>query len=242
MTRDVAAQAVHERLEHLAAGMPQPDLDAGWAALAAQLEPPVAQVIPLRRPRHRRIVVLGVAAAMLAASGAFAMVRHGGDEAEGSPGRSSATAPLFLRVGPRVHPPFMGPPPAGDGTGPSRASAGQHDGTTPPADDRPSSSAGSSGGTSAGSTQHGNTHPFHHDAADDTDHGTGNDGTHDDNGQGNDTGGQDSQGQDSQGGSGSSGGAGNDQGSAGGQASGRGAHPGAGGQSQSQGGGHGPNA
>jgi hypothetical protein len=249
MTRGVSAQAVHERLEHLAAGMPQPDLDAGWAALAAQLEPPVAPVIALRRRRHRRTVVLGVAAAMLAASGAFAMVRHGGDEAQGSPARSGATAPPFLRVGPHSHRPFVGPPAADDGTPPSHPSTGQHDGKTTPTGGQPSSSSDSPRDTSAGSTQHEDTHPFHHDAADDTDHGTGNDGTHDDNGQGNDAGGQDSQGQDSQGDGGSGGGSGNDQGSAGGQASGRATHPGdnglgsgAAGQRHAQGGGHGPNA
>ena len=38
MTRDVAAQAVHERLEHAVSSMPAFDVDAGWAALASQLD------------------------------------------------------------------------------------------------------------------------------------------------------------------------------------------------------------
>ena len=49
MTRDPAAQAVHERLENLVADMHEPDIEAGWAALVAQLEPPPAPVVPLRR-------------------------------------------------------------------------------------------------------------------------------------------------------------------------------------------------
>jgi hypothetical protein len=237
MTRDVAAQAVHERLEHLASSMPEPDLDAGWAALAAQLEPPVAPVIPLRRPRHRRAVVLGVAAAMLLASGALAMVRHGGG-AQGSSERSGRARPSLLRLGPRVHPPFAGPP-ADHRSAPSNDVGGHQDhrgGGTVSSGGQPSSSD-PSGGTSSGST-HGGTHAFHHDSPDDTDHGTGNDGTHDDNGQGNDAQGQDSQGQGSQGNEGSSGGAGNDHGSASGQASGRGTHS----EGQGHSGGHGPNA
>ncbi len=37
MTRDASAQAVHERFEHLVATMPEPDVEAGWSALVAQL-------------------------------------------------------------------------------------------------------------------------------------------------------------------------------------------------------------
>ena len=65
MTRDASAQAVHERLEHVVATMPEPDVEAGWAALVAQLEPPVAPVVPLHRPRPYKAIVLGVAAAIL---------------------------------------------------------------------------------------------------------------------------------------------------------------------------------
>jgi len=239
MTRDVAAQAVHERLEHLAAAMPQPDLDAGWAALAAQLEPPVAPVIPFRRPRHRRAVILGVAAAMLIAGGAFAMVRPGADQAKGAADHTATAAPTLLRLGPHAHPPFAGPP-ADDRSGGPNPVDSDRDGGSGSADDPSTGAPGAPGDTSSGSSHHGGTHAFHHDAADDTDHGTGNDGSHDDNGKGNDANGQDPQ---DTGGGGPSAGAG----SAGGQATGRGTHgapagSGSAAAGQDQGGGHGPNA
>src|SRR3954470_13239711 len=81
--------------------------------------------------------------------------------------------------GPHVHRPFVGPP-AVPGPGPSHPVSDHHDGETTTGNHP--LSPGSSGETSSGSTHHGNTHSFHHDAADDTDHGTGNDGSHDDNG------------------------------------------------------------
>ena len=217
MTRDAAAQAVHERLEHLVATLPEPDVEAGWAALVTQLEPPVAPVVPLRRPRPRRALVLGVAAAVLIAGGALAIVRHGRDGGRPAPTPPAATAPMHVGSGPRTHQPFSGPP------------AMHHPGQPPARDGHPDGAAGPPGGsassgssrdhpsdTHTGTTHHDRTHATHHDAADDTDHGTGNDGSHDDNGQGNDVQGQDTQGN----GNGSSGGSGNDQGSGGGQGSG----------------------
>ena len=54
--------------------MPEPDVEAGWAALVAQLEPPVAPVVPLRRPRPAGDRRSAVAAAILIGGSAFAMV------------------------------------------------------------------------------------------------------------------------------------------------------------------------
>ena len=216
MTRDAAAQAVHERLEHLVAALPEPDVEAGWAALVTLLEPPVAAVVPLRRPRPRRALVLGVAAAVLIAGSALAIVRHGRDGEGPTPTHSTTTAPSHMGSGPRMHQPFSGPP-AVHHADPPPAGDGHRDSVAGPSG---STSTGSSpdhlSDTHTGTTHHDPTHATHHDAADDTDHGTGNDGSHDDNGQGNDVQGQDTQGN----GNGSSGGSGNDQGSGGGQGSG----------------------
>ena len=211
MTRDVAAQAVHERLEHFVTSMPEPDIEAGWAALVAQLEPPVAPVVPLRsRPRPRRALVLGVAAAILIGGSALAMVRHGGNHPDQhTPSQPGVTAPGRVGMGPHAHPALSGPlshhqgVPVGSGANP-KGGTGPAGGTT------------SSGGSSSGTHGNGDSHAFHHDSPSDTDHGTGNDGTNGDNGQGNNTQGQDTQG------NGSTGGSGNDQGSGSGQASNRG--------------------
>ena len=43
---DPAAVLVHERLEQAVSSMRAPDVEAGWAALAAQLEAPIAPVVP----------------------------------------------------------------------------------------------------------------------------------------------------------------------------------------------------
>jgi hypothetical protein len=220
MTRDVAAQAVHERLEHAVSSMPAFDVDAGWAALASQLDGPVAPVIPLRRRHPRRVVTLAVAAAVLIGGSALAAIRHGGAGSTFSP---IATLPAAGIVsGPHTHPAFSGAPPSPDspadagGQGPS---GGSHSSQAPPPVDQPT---GGGDGSSTGSSQ---ASPTHVDSPDDTDHGTGNDGHHDDNGQGNDTGGssgsqgdQGDQGQNTQGDRGSDGG----QGGGGGQGSGNG--------------------
>ena len=222
MTRDAAAQAVHERLESLAATMPEPDIEAGWAALVAQLEPPVAPVVPLRRsPRPRRAILLGVAAAILVGGSALAMVRHGGNDGQQTV-QPSGVAPGRALLGPHNHPSFSGPHWAKNG-GPRGSAGGHHHGTTgPPAG--PRSSNDGSGGSTSGSSDGSGTHSFHHDSPGDTDHGTGND-VHGDNGQGNNTQGQDTQGV------GSSGGSGGDQGSGASQGSGnRGTHATGGGE------------
>jgi hypothetical protein len=204
MTRDPASQAVHERLEHAVSSMPAFDVDAGWAALAAQLEPPVAPVIPLRRHRPRRVLALAVAAAVFVGGSALAMVRHGGVP-------SISIAPVAtlpgsgLVVGPHVHGAFSGAPPAPPGHVEGNGGGGGGGGGQEP------SGTGSPGGDSGGSTPSGGSGDQggsggsgapNQDSPDDTDHGSGNDGQHDDNGQGNDAQGQDSQGSGNGGGQG----------------------------------------
>ena len=214
MTRDAAAQAVHERLEHLVATLPEPDVEAGWATLVTQLQPPVAPVVPLRRPRPHRALVLGIAAAVLIAGSALAMVRRGGDGDRPAQTLPAATAPSHAGSGPRTHQPFSGPP-AVHHSDPPAAGDGHRNRTSGPSGGS-SSSGDHTTDTHTGTTHHDGAQPSHHDAADDTDHGTGNDGSHDDNGQGNNVQGQDTQGN----GNGSSEGSGNQQGSDGGQGSG----------------------
>jgi hypothetical protein len=217
MTRDVAAQAVHERLESLVATMSEPDVEAGWAALVAQLEPPVAPVVPLRRkPRPRRAIVLGVAAAIFIGGSALAMVRHGGNDGPPAPVHPPSTAPGRVGLGPHVHPSLSGPRSTHTGRPPG-STGSRHQGVAGSTTGSTSSSDRSGGATSGSSGDH-TTHPSHHDSPNDTDHGTGND-VHGDNGQGNNTQGQDGQGD------GSTAGSGNDQGSGGGQgSSNRGTH------------------
>ena len=194
MTPDPASQAVHERLEHAVSSMPAFDVDAGWAALASQLEPAVAPVIPLRRRRPRRVLALAVAAAVFVGGSALAMVRHGG-----MPSISIApvtTVPGSGLVGPHIHGAFSGAPPAPDRVGGNGGGGGGGSSQEP-------SGTGSAGGGSGGSASTGGSGDQggsggsggpNQDAPDDTDHGSGNDGQHDDNGQGNDAQGQDSQG------------------------------------------------
>jgi hypothetical protein len=223
MTREPAAQAVHERLEYLAAAMPEPDIEAGWAVLVAQLEPPVAPVVPLQR-RHRRWRggVIGIAAAVLIAGAAFAAVHQDSADQRSASAGSTVTSGHPV-VGSRAHPTLSGPPPTPH-TGPTDGSD-HHGGGTSSTDGGSTESSGGSGDAPSGPTHH-ETRPAHHDSPDDTDNGTGNDGTHDDNGQGNNT-----QGQDTQGDGNSSGGSGNEQGSGGGQGSGdRGTHGSGGGE------------
>ncbi len=218
MTRDAAAQAVHERLEHAAASSPAFDVEAGWAALAAQLEGPIAPVIPLRRRRPRRTVALAVAAAVFIGGSALAMVRH-----SGAPGLSIApvaTLPTTgLVTGPHVHDPFSGPPPVdGAPTGPDGTSGGGAAGGSPSDPTGSGSTGGSSQGGSGGGTGSGGSGAPNQDSPDDIDHGGGNDGQHDDNGGGNDASGS-GQGGGGNGGSGQGGGGNGDPGSGGGQGS-----------------------
>jgi hypothetical protein len=251
MTRGAAAQAVHERLEHLVLTMPEPDVEAGWAALVGQLDPPVAPVVRLRRrQRPWRGVVLGIAAAIVVAGAVFAAVHHGGNDERPATVGPSVTVPRPVGRGLHAHHPASEPDPRSHAQPP--ISRGYHqrvpgtgDGSSPP---------GPGSGDAPSGSRHHDTKPPHHDSPDDTDHGTGNDGTHDDNGQGNNAQGQDSQGHDTQGngnGSGNDQGSGTEQGSSdrGTHGSGEGDHPTGGGGSgddhgsagQGQGGSHGQN-
>jgi len=162
--------AVHDRLDELAAGMPVPDAEAGWAALVAKMEAP-APVVPLRRHVRRRTVSLLVAAAIVAAGSAFAAIRASSHEvrppsgAASSVGAIPSSGPVF---GPSDR--SLVPPPTSSGT-PAGTHRPSHDGT--------SSGEGSGGATgSAGTSATDDPH--------DRDHGTGNDGSHDDRGGGND--------------------------------------------------------
>lgn len=180
---DPAAVLVHERLEQAVSAMPTPDIEAGWAALAAQLDAPLAPVVPLRKPKRGRTVALAVAAALMLAGSAFAAVAHFGD------GRTDHVAPVVPRVhvpvtGPHTHAPFSGPPaatkprghPGGGGSG-SGSSSGTRTGT----------GAGSSDGGSASNSGDGvGTTSKPGDDPNDRDQGSGNDGHHDDHGGGND--------------------------------------------------------
>jgi hypothetical protein len=193
MTRDVAAQAVHERLEHAASAVSF-DVEAGWASLAAELDGPIAPVIPLRRRRPRHVLTLGVAAAILIGGAALAMVRNpGAPELSLQPAIPIVTLPSGgVVTGPHTHPAFSGAPPAPD-QAPSGTDQGTNSTNSTPGDPPSTSGSGGDGSTSQGSG--GTSDPSHVDSPDDIDHGTGNDGKHDDNGQGNDTQGHDTTGQ-----------------------------------------------
>jgi hypothetical protein len=171
MTLEPRMLAVEERLQRLASVMPSPDVEAGWAALPAQLEPPLAQVIPLRRKRFGRPIALAAAAAMLVAGSALAAVTLGG---------ADRAAPVIawsdggVWGGPHLHGGFSGPPAAAPSS--SDGSVGPATGAAHTPD------IGSDGGSDAGPGHDGTAH----DDPNDRDQGTGNDGGHDDNGGGND--------------------------------------------------------
>ena len=221
VTRDVAAQAVHERLEHFVATMPQPDVDAGWAALVVQLEPPVAPVVPLRRrPRGRRAIVLGVAAAILIGGSALAMVRHAGGGREDRPsGSPASTSPDGAVIGPHVRASL-----GGSAHRPNAPTSGHGDRNVQPGE---AGGRSITGGASVPPTDPAGSRPSQSDPPDTGGQGGGNDGGGNDQGTGNDHGTSDGQGtgndqgQDTQGnGDGSTGGSsGGDQGSGGGQGS-----------------------
>ncbi len=176
--RDAAVLAVQSRLERAVASMPTPDVDAGWAALVAQLDGPIAPVLPLRRPSRARAVALAVAAAMMIAGAAFATVGHFGDP--GVVHIAPAPPPPGLRVaGPHTHPAFSGPPAVET----PHEATGDH----PHPNDGSGSPTGPVGSVDGSGDGHGggsSTNPG--DDPNDRDQGTGNDGGHNDNGGGND--------------------------------------------------------
>src|SRR5262245_15023366 len=194
MTRDVAAQAVHERLEHLVTTMPDPDVEAGWAALVAQLEPPVAPIVRLhRRRRPRRAIVLGVAAAILIGGSALAMVRQGSGDTDHQPTSTGSTSQGPVGSEPHGHVLFSGSPPVDRPT--PRSGGGGHDGGSGGPSGGSAPSTGASGDTSSGDSSGGDdpTQSSDHDSPS-PGTGTGSDGTNDTGGQGDNSQGQDSQG------------------------------------------------
>jgi hypothetical protein len=167
--------ALHERMTAMAAGMPIPDADAGWAALVSKIEAP-AQVVPLRRHgRRRRTVSLLVAATLVLAGTAFAVTRMRTRPV--APPSGPVSAPV---VAPAAHT-FFGPsdrtvvPPP-----PGRAPAGGRNGS-PGSSGRDTGSGGHQAPTPRGDGGSSAT-----DDPNDRDHGKGNDGSHDDHGGGND--------------------------------------------------------
>jgi hypothetical protein len=169
--------AAEQRLQRMASDMSAPDVDAGWTALAAKLEPPLAQVIPLRRRSLGRPIALAAAATLLVAGVAFAAVGHDRSDAEHVAPVVSIEAPGRAFDGPHAHPPFQGPPatpnrhthvPTGDPTG----------ATEPPAKGGGSTGTEGSGDGRAAPSKH-------QDDPNDLDQGTGNDGQHNDHGGGN---------------------------------------------------------
>jgi hypothetical protein len=169
MTLEPRMLAAEERLQRLASAMPAPDVEAGWAALSAQLEPPLAKVIPLRRRRFGRPIALAAAAALLVAGSALAAVtRAGADRAEAPPVVASDGG---VWSGARLHAPFSGPP--------VRTTSTDSKGSAPRAGQTRDAAPG---GTSAPGGGAGNAQ----DDPNDRDQGTGNDGRHDDHGGGND--------------------------------------------------------
>lgn len=170
MTLEPAMLAVHERLEEMASAMPTPDVDAGWAALTAALEPAIAPVIPIRPRSHVRALAVGVAAAMLVAGAALAATTGGGDTSTGVAPIETPAVPI---AGPHLHRPFEGPPAVEVGTpGEAGGAAGGGTGEAP---------SGAAGGSTEGADA-----PEPGDDPADRDQGTGNDGAHDDQGGGND--------------------------------------------------------
>ncbi len=173
---DPAAVLVHERLQQAVSSMRAPDVEAGWAALAAQLEAPIAPVVPLRKATRGRFVAFAVAAALMAAGSAFAAVRYVGDSTTDPV--APAVPPVHASVtGPHAHAPFSGPPAE------QRPRPQHHtDGGTSPGGTSGTGAGGGSAPSPSGSGD-GTTKPG--DDPNDRDQGTGNDGQHNDHGGGN---------------------------------------------------------
>jgi hypothetical protein len=166
--------AVHERLAELAAGIPVPDPEAGWAALVAMIEAPAA-VVPLRRSARRRTFVsLLVAAAIVTAGSAFAVVRASSHDVHPPSGAVSSVG-VIPSSGPAFGPSDRSLVPPPTTTSETSGPAGPH---------RPSHGGTSSGGDVRGATGSDGTPAT--DDPHDRDHGTGNDGSHNDRGGGND--------------------------------------------------------
>jgi hypothetical protein len=172
---DPAAVLVHERLEQAVSSMRAPDVEVGWAALVAQLEAPIAPVVPLRPPARGRFVAFAVAAALMVAGSAFAAVSHVRDTPPHpiAPAVPSVHAPV---TGPHAHAPFSGPPA-------EQRPSSHHDTPVGTKHDGPSGTGDAGGAPSPGGSGDGSSKPG--DDPNDRDQGTGNDGQHNDHGGGN---------------------------------------------------------
>ena len=179
MTFEPSMLAVEERLQRLASEMPAPDMDAGWRALSAKLQPPLAQVIPLPRKSFGRPITLAAAAALLVAGSAFAAVTHGGSDAPHVAPVVPVELPDVASSGAHLHGPFTGPPVAPTETADDPAKG-------PSGDTSSTGGASGSGSTGTDGTGDGTDRTGPKDDPDDLDQGTGNDGRHDDQGGGND--------------------------------------------------------
>jgi hypothetical protein len=176
MTLEPRMLAVEERLRRMAEQLPTPDVEAGWAALSASLEPPLAKVIPLRRRSLGRPVALAAAALLVAGSALAAVTHRTGQAQHLAPAPSSIG---YVHVGPHLHEAFAGPGTSGladrPSTKPARGSTDPSGTTTAPS----GTSADGIGGTGGA----GHTKP--QDDPNDRDQGVGNDGQHNDHGVGN---------------------------------------------------------
>ena len=172
---DPAAVLVHERLQQAVSSMRAPDVEAGWAALAAQLEVPIAPVVPLRTPSRGRFVAFAVAAALMVAGSAFAAVSHVRDT-PADPITPAAPHVHASVSGPRAHAPFSGPPAV-------QRPSPHHDTPVGPKHGGTSGTGGPGGAPSPSGSGDGSSKPG--DDPNDRDQGTGNDGQHNDHGGGN---------------------------------------------------------
>jgi hypothetical protein len=99
MSPDRAA-LMHERLTRATAAVRVPDADAGWAVLLERIDGPGATVIQLRRPARPRATLLGVAAALLIAGGAWAATHGASMEGAAPVGAPGGGGPPVTARGP----------------------------------------------------------------------------------------------------------------------------------------------
>jgi hypothetical protein len=179
MTLEPSMLAVEQRLQRLASEMPPPDVEAGWAALSAMLEPPLAPVIPLRRRSFGRPIALAAAAALLVAGSAFAAVTRGDPQTHHLSPLVPIELPGVAFSGPHLHAPLSGPPAVPTKDEPGRSAKDTNVGapTAGGTSDGGSTTTDGSGATS--------DHTKAQDDPNDLDQGTGNDGQHNDHGGGN---------------------------------------------------------
>jgi len=122
--------ALHERLVLMAAGIPIPDADAGWAALVSMIGTPAPVALLRRHARRRRTVSLLVEAALVVAGTAFAATRlrtHPAGAPSGAapaPVVAPAAGPFFAPADRTLVPPPSMRAPTGGGNGSPGSSDG----------------------------------------------------------------------------------------------------------------------